>query len=317
MTFADTKPHSLRVEYVHRSPHFGAGITFNWNPPVEALLDAAVAAARASDVVIAFIGLSPELEGEEMPVEVKGFHGGDRTSIELPSAQQKLLARLADTGKPLILVLLNGSALALQESTERARAILEAWYPGEAGGTAIANTLFGDSNPSGRLPVTFYAATTQLPPFTDYSMKDRTYRYFTGEPLYPFGFGLSYTRFKYSDGRLSTSVLKAGQALSVGARIENVGDRDGEEVVQVYLVPRKLVGPRKALVGFERITLRKGQSTRVSIQLDPRQLSIATPVGSRIVRAGDYDLYLGGGEPPSEDGITLPLRIVGSATVEP
>jgi len=208
LTFNDTLPHPIRIEYSHSSPHFGAGLTFNWEPPLNALRDQAVADASNSSVVVAFLGLSPEIEGEELPIHVDGFEGGDRSAIELPAIQRKLVDALAATGKPLIIVLMNGSALALQDAEQKASAILEAWYPGEFGGTAIAQTLFGENNPSGRLPLTFYARTDQLPAFDDYSMKERTYRYFSGTPLYPFGYGLSYTRFRYSNGSLSSSTVR-------------------------------------------------------------------------------------------------------------
>ncbi len=210
LTFTDTAPHALRIEYTHDAPHFGAGLTFNWIPPVAGLRHQAIEAAAKSDAIVAFLGLSPDLEGEEMPVHVKGFEGGDRTAIELPDAQLQLVDALASTGKPLVIVLMNGGALALGSAERKAAAILEAWYPGQAGGTAIADTLFGANNPSGRLPVTFYAATSDLPPFDDYSMKGRTYRYFSGKPLYPFGYGLSYTSFQYTSGKLSTTKLQAG-----------------------------------------------------------------------------------------------------------
>ena len=215
LRFADTHPQPIRIEYIHDAPHFGAGLTLAWNPSIAALRDQAVVAAARSDVIVAFLGLSPEIEGEEMPLHVKGFEGGDRTAIELPDVQMRLVDALAATGKPLVIVLMNGSAIALQGAAQQASAILEAWYPGEAGGTAIADTLFGANNPAGRLPVPFYASTSQLPPFEDYSMSDRTYRYFTGQPLYPFGYGLSFTHFKYSDGKLSTTHLKAGDPVEV------------------------------------------------------------------------------------------------------
>jgi beta-glucosidase len=318
LKFSDTQPHALRVEYTHSAPHFGAGLTFNWKPPLEALRQQAVDAAAKSDVVLAFVGLSPELEGEEMAVQVEGFSGGDRTAIELPAAQQQLISALAATGKPLVLVLMNGSALALKDTAEKASAILEAWYPGEVGGTAIAATLFGENNPAGRLPVTFYASTDQLPPFEDYSMKDRTYRYFSGEPLYPFGFGLSYTRFKYSAGQLSQSTLNAGQSLTVSVKVQNVGDRDGDEVVQAYLIPKDISrGPLRALAGFERVQLRRGGSKVVRISIDPRQLSLVSATGSRSVRSGDYELYVGGGQPSANAGIFLPFHVTGSATIAP
>ena len=175
----DTHPHAIRIEYIHDAPHFGAGLTFNWNPPADVLRSQAVAAAAALRRGRRVSRPQPRARGRGDAVHVDGFSGGDRTRIELPEVQQQLVSALAATGKPLVIVLMNGSALALQDAAHEASAILEAWYPGQAGGTAIADTLFGDNNPSGRLPVTFYASTSQLPPFEDYSMKDRTYRYFT------------------------------------------------------------------------------------------------------------------------------------------
>jgi beta-glucosidase len=269
-------------------------------------------------VVVAFLGLSPEIEGEEMPLQVKGFDGGDRTAIELPEAQMQLVDALATTGKPLVIVLMNGSALALQSAAQKASAILEAWYPGEAGGTAIADTLFGDSNPSGRLPVTFYASTSQLPAFEDYSMKDRTYRYFTGQPLYAFGYGLNYTHFRYSNGQLSTTNLKAGNSIQVEADVENAGNRDGDETVEVYLIPKNIVGaPLRALVGFDKVRLARGATKRIQLTINPRQLSFVSPTGIRSIRPGDYDLYIGGSQPSTDSGIFLPFRIEGSSPVAP
>ena len=181
--FDDTKEHAFRLEYVHQSPLFGAGATLSWKPPVDVLRREATKIAERADVVVALVGLSPELEGEEMPIHVPGFTGGDRTDIGLPEAQQQLLQALAATGKPLLVVLMNASALAVNWAEQHAAVILEAWYPGEDGGTAIAETLAGANNPGGRLRVTFYASLEQLPPFTDYSMQNRTYRYFQGKPL--------------------------------------------------------------------------------------------------------------------------------------
>jgi beta-glucosidase len=318
VTFNDVRPHPIRIEYAHESPHFGAGLTFNWKPPVAALREQAVAAAERSDVVIAFLGLSPEIEGEEMPVHVQGLDGGDRKTIELPTIQQDLVAALAATGKPVVLVLMNGGALALQSAGEKAAAVLEAWYPGQAGGTAIAETLFGENNPSGRLPVTFYASTDQLPPFDDYSMKGRTYRYFAGTVLYQFGYGLSYTHFKYTSGRLSAATLRAGGSVAICVEVKNIGERDGDETVEVYLLPKGIAGaPLRTLVGFEKVHLRKGETRAVEITISPRQLSLVAPDGSRSVLPGDYELYVGGGQPPQDTGVSLPFRIEGSSAVEP
>ncbi|HXE08758.1 MAG TPA: glycoside hydrolase family 3 C-terminal domain-containing protein [Acidobacteriaceae bacterium] len=318
VNFADTAAHALRIEYTHRAPHFGAGLTFSWQPPAAALRAEAVAAARQSEVVIAFLGLSPEIEGEEMPLHVKGFNGGDRTAIELPEAQMQLVDGLAATGKPLILVLMNGSALALGSAHDKASAVLEAWYPGEAGGAAITDTLFGRSNPSGRLPITFYASTAQLPSFDNYSMKERTYRYFTGEPLYRFGFGLSYTRFAYSGGKLSAATLQAGQPLHASINIKNVGARAGSETVEFYLIPKSRPGgPLRALVAFAKQSLASGQTATVHATIDARALSMVDADGRRSVEPGDYELFIGGGQPGSSDGQSLPFRIRGSTAIAP
>ena len=318
LTFKDALPHAIRIEYTHDAPLFGAGLTFNWQPPQDILRQQAVAVARDSDEVLLFLGLSPELEGEEMSVHVDGFDGGDRTRIELPQAQQLLVSALAATTKPMVLILMNGSALALQGAAHNANAILEAWYPGEAGGTAVSDTLFGDNNPSGRLPVTFYAATDQLPSFEDYSMQNRTYRYFTGEPLYSFGYGLSYTRFLYSNGRLSTTNLGAGSPITLNVDVRNAGERDGDEIVEVYLIPKNMVGaPLRELVGFQKVHLAKGTSTTVQITVDSRQLSFVSAIGHRSVRQGDYELYVGGGQPSPDAGLFLPFHIEGSTTIAP
>jgi beta-glucosidase len=181
-----------------------------------------------------------------------------------------------------------------------------------------AGAPFGDNNPSGRLPVTFYASTGQLPPFEDYSMNNRTYRYFTGQPLYPFGYGLTYTRFKYSNGKLSTTSLKAGDSIEVTADVQNTGGRDGDETVEAYLIPKNIVGaPLLALVGFDKAHLACGATTTIQLTIDPRQLSFVSPTGSRSVRAGDYELYIGGGQPSADSGIFLPFHIQGSTPIAP
>ena len=318
ITFADTKPHRIRIFYTHDAPHFGAGLTFNWQPPPGALREQAVAAAKQSDVIIAFLGLSPEIEGEEMPLKVEGFAGGDRTAIELPADQQQLVSALAATGKPLVIVLMNGGAIALQSAAEEASSILEAWYPGEAGGTAIAETLFGENNPSGRLPVTFYASTAQLPPFDSYAMDQRTYRYFAGTPLYPFGFGLSYTTFTFSSAKLSTDTLAAGQPLDVTAELRNTGTMEGDDTVEFYLIPRHIPeAPMRTLVGFEKVHLKPGESKPIRITLGPRALSLVSSDGTRSVRPGNYELCVSDGQPRASDGLTSRFRIIGSSPVTP
>jgi beta-glucosidase len=264
-------------------------------------------------VVVAFVGLSPELEGEEMPVHVEGFNGGDRTQIELPAVQKDMLEAVAATGKPVIVVLMNGSALAVKWAKEHAAAVLEAWYPGEEGGTAIANTLAGDNNPAGRLPITFYAGTDELPPFDDYSMAKRTYRYFTGTTLWGFGYGLSYSNFKWSDVKLSAENLTAGEPLTLDAEVENTGDAKGDAVSEIYLkAPAADTTPVHALVGFVRTPLDGHARQHVHVVIDPRSLSTVAADGKRSIQPGQYSLFIGGSQPgASEGGVTQQFTITG------
>ncbi|WP_242182761.1 glycoside hydrolase family 3 C-terminal domain-containing protein [Sphingomonas sp. CARO-RG-8B-R24-01] len=311
---SDGRAVSFQLELDHVSDD--SGVRLMWLPPAEPLIAEAVAAAKASDVVVVSVGLSPDLEGEALSISVPGFVGGDRTDIALPFAQQRLIAALKATGKPLVLVLTSGSAVALDPND--ADAILAAWYPGESGGTAIAETLAGRNNPSGRLPVTFYARTTDLPAFVDYGMKERTYRYFTGTPAWGFGHGLSYTRFGYT-APVSTLRVAAGQPATVRVRVANTGPRDGEEVVQAYLVPTvKPVGGmtspvlQRQLVGFTRIAIAKGKSREAAFTLDPRSLSLVAHDGTRTVEPGSYRLFVGGGQPDTAPGAWIDLTITGT-----
>ncbi|WP_433973684.1 glycoside hydrolase family 3 C-terminal domain-containing protein [Tunturiibacter lichenicola] len=260
----------------------------------------AVAAAKNADVVVAVVGITSELEGEEMPVNEDGFKGGDRTSLDLPKPEQDLLEAVAATGKPLVVVLMNGSALSVNWAKEHANAILEAWYSGEEGGSAIAETLSGRNNPAGRLPVTFYTGVSQLPPFEDYSMKARTYRYFDGTPLYPFGYGLSYTSFAYSGLKLPTAPVAAGDAVAASVTVANTGKVAGDEVVELYLNFPKVSGaPKKALRGFQRVHLEPGASQEVQFELKPRDLSIVTDAGEPVIPEGEFTVSIGGGQPDS------------------
>ena len=228
----------------------------------------AITAARDADVVVAVLGITGDLEGEEMPVNEDGFKGGDRTSIDLPKPEEALLEAVTATGKPVVLVLANGSALAVNWANEHANAILESWYAGEEGGSAVAETLSGKNNPAGRLPVTFYTGLEQLPPFEDYAMQNRTYRYFHGKPLYPFGYGLSYTTFSYSDLTLPSSAIGAGDPLIAAVTVTNTGKREGDEVAELYLsFPNVPGAPLRALRSFKRIHLRPGESQKVSFEL--------------------------------------------------
>jgi beta-glucosidase len=257
----------------------------------------AVAAAKNADVVVAVVGITSELEGEEMHVNEEGFKGGDRTSIDLPKPEQELLEALATAKKPLVVVLTNGSALGINWAQEHANAILEAWYPGEEGGAAVAETLSGRNNPGGRLPVTFYKDVNQLPPFENYAMKGRTYRYFEGAPLYPFGYGLSYTTFSYSGLTVPTNVA-AGMPVAAEVTVANNGRWAGDEVAQLYVTFPDVPGaPLRALRGFQRVHLEAGASQKVRFELKDRDLSMVTEAGDPIIAEGQYVLSVGGGQP--------------------
>jgi len=310
---SDTEPHPIRLEYFH---HTGsAGIDLTWQAPAAVLRNEAVAAAKQSDVTIAMVGLSPSLEGEEMPVKLAGFSGGDRTSIDLPAAQKDLLKALAATGKPLIVVLQNGSALAVNWAQQHANAILEAWYPGAEGGTAIAETLAGDNNPAGRLPLTFYSSLSQVPAFEEYSMRGRTYRYLSGKPLYGFGFGLSYTSFAYSDLKIVPSEVKAGDPVTIEGAVKNTGAVAGDEVVELYLTqPKVYETPLRILAGFKRVHLAAGESAPVSLTIDPLSLGQVDANGNRMIVPGEYTVSLGGAQPQESEAASIgKFNITGKA----
>jgi len=277
--------YNLRVEYRPARP--GGTAQLLWTPPAEPLLAEAVDAVKNSDVTLAFVGLNPSLEGEEMRVNVPGFSGGDRTDLNLPAPQERLIEAAIATGKPVVVVLTSGSAVAVNYAAEHAAALLEAWYAGEEAGTAIAETLAGVNNPAGRLPVTFYRSVDQLPPFEDYSMKNRTYRYFKGEPLYGFGFGLSYSTFQYS--RLRGERTAKGARIFV--RVKNDSTRDGDEVVQLYLDGTDdLI---RQLRGFQRVHLRAGETRDVEFT-----------IGAEDLPKGTVRMSVGGGQKQ-----LIPLRL--------
>jgi beta-glucosidase len=276
------RKYTLHVEY--RQPGSGGTVQFGWIPPAGAALAAAETLVKDSDVAIVFVGLSSELEGEEMRgMNMPGFLGGDRTSLDLPEPQEKLVKAVIATGKPVVVVLTSGSAIAANSAAEHAAALLCAWYGGEEAGTAIAETLAGVNNPAGRLPVTFYKSVDQLPPFTDYSMKGRTYRYFKGEPRYPFGFGLSYSTFAYS----GLSAKRTPKGAEILATVKNTSARDGDEVVQLYIGGgSEEEAPIRSLRGFQRIHLRAGESREVRFTL-----------GSDDLPKSAVDVSVGGGQP--------------------
>lgn len=294
MRLESGKRYSVKLEYGLG----GVGTKLVWLPIVDNPIAPAIAAAKAADVAVAVVGITSQLEGEEMKVEVPGFQGGDRTSLDLPKEEEDLLKALGGTGKPFVVVLMNGSALSVNWANQHANAILDAWYSGEEGGTAIAQTLAGVNNPAGRLPVTFYKSTEQLPSFEDYTMKNRTYRYFTGKPLYSFGYGLSYSKFEYANLQLSKAELNAGDSLGVEVDVKNASDLDGDEVAELYLnFPRSPGAPLRALRGFTRIHVAAGAVQHVRFTLDSRDLSQVNEAGDRVVGSGAYLISVGGGQP--------------------
>ncbi len=309
VTFADTNPHSVRIDYVRTTDDRASSL--DWVAPKDALVPGAVAAANASDAVIAFVGLSPDLEGEEMKVDYPGFSGGDRTSLALPEAQQAMLKAVKATGKPLVVVLLTGGEISDPWLEANADAILQAWYPGEAAGTAIANTLTGKANPGGRLPYTIYNDVADLPAFEDYKMAGRTYRYFNGKVLHPFGAGLSYTTFGYGAPALSAKTVAAGKPVTVTVKVSNTGTRDGDEVVQLYLAKPHDTA-KTVLAGFSRVHLKAGETKPVTLTLDARALSQVDPSGVRSVVPGAYTVSLGGGQPGYSKTVTAKLTVTGS-----
>ncbi len=266
--------------------------------PSDEMISEALNIAKTADVVIMCMGITPRLEGEEMRVNAEGFSGGDRTRIDLPDIQQELIKKVHALGKPVILVLLNGSAIAVNWEKENISAIIEAWYPGQAGGQAIADVIFGDYNPAGRLPVTFYKSVKDLPPFEDYNMKNRTYRYFTGEPLYPFGYGLSYTTFGYSKMKVKKTI-KTGEPVEVSVNVRNTGKKDGEEVVQLYVsnLSAKVPVPLRTLKGFKRIDLKAGESKTVVFKLAPEDFSFVDEEYKRVIKPGKFLISVGSCSP--------------------
>lgn len=264
----------------------------------EELKAEAVDVAKKADVIIMCMGITPRLEGEEMRVNIDGFKGGDRTRIDLPDVQQDLIKTIQGLGKPVILVLLNGSALAVNWEKDNIPAIVETWYGGQAAGQALADVLFGDYNPAGRLPVTFYKSVSDLPSFEDYNMKNRTYRYFTGEPLFPFGYGLSYTTFGYKNLKVNEKIIK-GDSVLVSVNVKNTGKRGGDEVVELYLkdLTADVPVPIHALKGFTRIYLNAGETKNVIFRLPPDTFSVIDNNNQRVVKPGKFQIFVGGCQP--------------------
>jgi beta-glucosidase len=298
LTLEGGRAYNLVVEYKQQNSEY-AMMRLLWEPPKPTLMQDAVKLAQSSDLVILCMGLSPLLEGEALEeLEIEGFYAGDRIDIQLPKTQRDLIREVQKAGKPTILVLMNGSPLTINWENENIPAIIEAWYPGQAGGTAIADVIFGDYNPAGRLPVTVYKSTEQIPAFDDYDMKGRTYRYFNGQPLYEFGYGLSYTTFEYAIKELPQS-LKIGENLTLSVDVTNTGKRDGDEVVQLYvsLPDSKLQKPIRSLQGFQRITLKAGETKTVKFTLTPLKMSVRNSDNIALVESGTLLVSVGGKQP--------------------
>ncbi|MCK4750981.1 MAG: glycoside hydrolase family 3 C-terminal domain-containing protein, partial [Bacteroidales bacterium] len=295
-----------KIKLVMLDKHGDASCTLHWEEPDQPLLREAVQMAAWADHVVLVMGLTARLEGEEMRgLELEGFNRGDRTSLDLPEVQSRLIRRIAATGKPVTLVLMTGSAVSITRENDQLPAILQAWYGGEGAGSAVADVLFGDYNPAGRLPVTFYRSVEDLPAFEEYAMEGRTYRYFENEVLYPFGYGLSYSTFSYNNLILEKKEISPDESLIVSVDVTNRGPVDGEEVIQMYIrdVESKATRPLKDLRGFERVLVKTGQTIAVTMTLGPDDLAYYDEeVGDYVVEPGQYDILVG---PSSSDTALL------------
>jgi beta-glucosidase len=309
--FEQNHPYKIKIEYFQTIRSSEARLI--WSTPGDG--QDAIDAARNADLVVMVLGLSPRIEGEEMNVHAAGFSGGDRTSLDLPGPQEQLLKQISSFGKPVVLVLTSGSALAVNWADQHVSAILEAWYCGEEGGTAVAEALAGDFSPGGRLPITFYKSIDQLPAFEDYAMAKRTYRYFDGEPLYRFGYGLSYTTFEYRNLQIDNPSIPADGSVRVAVDVANTGSMAGDEVVQLYLTHSGVPGaPLRALKGFQRVHLDRGETKTLSFTLRDRDLSIVDPDGKHRIVPGSIDIWIGGGQPASSEKF-LPRGVRGEFTI--
>jgi beta-glucosidase len=287
-----------KIEVFYKNFAGDADIKLLWAPPRTNLTEQAVKAAREADLVVLVLGLSQRLEGEEMPIKIEGFSGGDRTNLNLPAAQERLFDAISATGKPLVIILTSGGALSINKAQEKASAILLAGYGGQQGGNAVADVLFGDYNPAGRLPVTYYKSIDQIPAFENYDMTGKTYRFFKQEPLYPFGYGLSYTTFEYKGLSIPESSV-AGEKVTVKVNVTNTGKLTGDEVVELYLTDEKASTPRpvRQLEGFKRVTLKPGETKEVEIVLESRQFSLINNKGKRVIEPGYFSISVGGKQP--------------------
>ncbi len=291
------KAYSIRLDYFESGGD--ASVKLFWAKPTDMEHEEkAVELAQESDIVVFVGGITAELEGEQKKITYPGFLGGDKVNLQLPGTQQKLIRQLHETGKPVIFVMTTGSALAINEAQEKLPAIINAWYPGQRGGTALADILFGDYNPAGRLPITFYKSVEQLPSFDDYNMNGKTYRFFEDEVLYEFGYGLSYTSFTYANLRFSRMSIKPDETVEVRVDVSNTGKMAGDEVVQLYVTDTKasVPVPNLHLEGFERIHLTPGEIKTVTFTLEPENLAAYDNRGEPFVEAGDFRIFVGGSQ---------------------
>lgn len=289
---------SYKIEVFYRNFGGDADMKLLWARPRTGLLKKAIDAAKMADAVILVLGLSQRLEGEEMSIKIDGFSGGDRTSLDLPAAQERLLEAVTATGKPVVVVLSNGGALSVNMAQEKASAVILSGYGGQQGGNAVADVLFGDYNPAGRLPVTYYKSIDQIPAFENYDMAGKTYRFFSKDPLYPFGYGLSYTTFTYSNLSVPEKAVN-GERIKIKVKVTNSGKVTGDEVVELYITDEKASTPRpiRQLEGFMRITLKPGESKEVEFELEPRQFSMINNRNKRVIEPGYFTIYVGGKQP--------------------
>jgi len=302
------KKYKIVVEAIES--YADAQVQLVWARPQPDLKKQAIDIAKQSDVIVMCMGLTARMEGEEMDIIIDGFKGGDRTTLDLPRTQEDLMKEIQALGKPIVLVLLNGSALAINWENKNIPAIIEAWYPGQAAGQAIADVLFGDYNPGGKLPVTFYKSVNDLPPFNNYKTNGHTYRFFKGEPLYPFGYGLSYTTFNYENLALD-DLHHPGDTVHVSVDLKNTGSVTGDEVTQLYVsaINSKFKTPIRSLKAFERVTLKAGETKKLRFALPPEAFSVVNEKGERTVVSGDFEISVGGGQPVRQTTAFLKKRI--------
>ncbi|AXP80137.1 Xylan 1-2C4-beta-xylosidase precursor [Mariniflexile rhizosphaerae] len=313
-----------KIEVKYKNYYGDATAKMLWGIPTNNQKEKAVEIAKKADVIILALGLNERLEGEEMSIKVDGFERGDRTKLDLPKTQEDLMKAIAATGKPVVLVLVNGGALAINWASDNLSAIVSAGYPGQQGGNAIADVLFGDYNPAGRLPITYYKSIDQLPPFEDYNMKGRTYRYFDQEPLFPFGFGLSYTKFAYTNFKMP-SKIEINKPIEVSVTVSNIGDFDGDEVVELYLKDEKATTPRPKhqLIGFKRVNIKKAEQKEVKFTILPRQLSMINNKNELVIEPGWFTVSVGGGQPNlieenraiSTECISKRIKVIGKTSL--